>query len=171
MRRPQLRSHAERTRSAPPSMIPSSLYPCVARHLFVGRKESQAPPPHAFFRAPKRRPIPDTKHAAHRECRVRNCAGTTTRQSETLRTITLPGTPRRRRWEHLFPFASRPPFARAAWSPSLQFTHRTTTLLTRRWDAGGVPEGRIRRNHSPGQRPALVSTTLNRRDADGRYCP
>jgi len=38
-----------------------------------------------------------TGHAGnplHRECRVRDCAGTTTRQCGALRTIALPGTPR-----------------------------------------------------------------------------
>ena len=77
----------------------------------------------------------------HRECGVRNCAGTTTRHSETLRTITLPGTPRRRRCEHLFPSAKRPPFARSAWSQSFPFCS-PTTLITRRWVAKGGPEGR-----------------------------
>ena len=74
-------------------------------------------------------------------CRAWHCAGQTSRQRLPPSTMTMPGNPRRRRREHLFPFASRPPFAQSAW---LQFSPfcSSTTLIARRWDAMGGPERR-----------------------------
>ncbi len=57
--------------------------------------------------------------------------------------IVIPGTPRRKRCEHFFPIARRPPLARSAWSLSSPSCF-PTMLIARRWDAGGGPEGRCR---------------------------
>jgi hypothetical protein len=74
-----------------------------------------------------------------RTCRVRHCAGSTTRPRGAFRTMALPGTPRVERSGAALP-AQKEAVARASSvvtdDPA---TNHMTTLLVRRWDAGPPP--------------------------------
>jgi len=94
----------------------------------------------------------------HRECRVRDCAGTTIRRRVAFRTIALPGTPRVERPGTAVPVQKQAAGARAAWSPPSQFTTPATTLLVRRWDTGTPSASRCPR------RPGLRAGRVRARD-------
>lgn len=105
-----------------------------------------APVSVAHERPGRNDPPPSKEPATSRPigtCGVRHCAGTTTQQRSAPRTMTLPGTPREARPRVVLPVskeaAARPNSVVAA----LHSTTRATTLSGRRWDARGVPEGRI----------------------------
>jgi len=63
-----------------------------------------------------RSPTGTRRQGAHRECRVRDCAGTTLRPRDACRTIALPGTPREGRPGAALPAQMEAAGARAAWS-------------------------------------------------------
>ena len=89
-------------------------------------------------------PLPNTrKSISTGACRARHCAGTTSRRPNALHTMPMPGNPRGRTIRHGSPGSEEGRRRASSMVTDVPATHRTTTLLVRRWDAG--PPRRPRR--------------------------
>ncbi len=81
--------------------------------------------------------------------------------------IVIPGNPRRRRSGASLPAAKEAAGARSAWSHSFPFCS-PTTLIARRWTAGGGPEGRSSGKPLTLPAPVLVGAKTQRFPRAGR---
>ena len=106
--------------------------------------------------------------APHRECRVRDCAGTTNRRCGASRTIALPGTPREARCGPAVPAQKEAAARKSSVVIDDPATYRVTTLLVRRWDTGtpigvsvsqkaGSPGNRDKGKHLPPMEHPTIS--------------